>query len=119
MSGVVLVNRVDERVGFVAKPANEALDVVVVEVVVKGGGILSLVVDAATTDIGCWVAPAKSRPGVKGCVSSKLRSESAHRICNAGAAVKVGRPDVVGTNPQMPPLKSVVSEVQAKPLELG
>lgn len=110
--GSVFVGSTCEVVGFLENPG-----IVVVDERLDGVKSPPDVGSGAFVDSAKLVAAAKSKPGVNGCVSNKLRSESAHLICSAGPAVKV-EPSPVGeaTNPHMPPLKSVVSEVQAKPL---
>lgn len=63
-----------------------------------------------------WMPPDR-RPGVSGCVSSDTRSMSRHRIWIAGPTVAMAPgPVAVVIMPQIPPRKSVVSEVQAMPL---
>jgi hypothetical protein len=61
--------------------------------------------------------PASLRPGVRGCVSSMVRSASTHRIWSAGPTVTAA-PDVVASraNPHTPPRKSDVSVVQVNPI---
>jgi hypothetical protein len=60
---------------------------------------------------------ASLRPGVRGCVSSMVRSASIHRIWIAGPTV-TRAPAVVASSakPHTPPRKSVMSVVQVKPL---
>jgi hypothetical protein len=60
---------------------------------------------------------ASLRPGVRGCVSSMVRSASTHRIWIAGPTVTTA-PAVVASRakPHTPPRKSVMSVVQVKPL---
>lgn len=58
-----------------------------------------------------------TEPRVKGSVARSIRSFSCQRIWSAGPTV-AGEPfaDFVRMKPQTPPRKSVVSEVQVKPL---
>lgn len=61
--------------------------------------------------------PASVRPGVSGCVARMDRSTSRQRICMAGPTVMSAPAAVaVRETPQMPPRKSVVSDVHVCPL---
>ena len=63
------------------------------------------------------VALASVSPGVSGCVARMDRSTSRNRICMAGPTVTAAlAPVAVRITPQMPPRKSVVSDVHDCPL---
>lgn len=100
-----------EDVSSVPVGAGRLSDVLMVDVtrlVVEGRGATGCVLSA--------VALPSLRPGVRGCVSSMLRSASTHRIWIAGPTV-TSAPAVVAARakPQTPPRKSVTSVVQVNP----
>ncbi len=90
---------------------------VVEEVPAAGGTEIELLADGVAGGGAAAVAPASTKPGVKGCVSSLLRSASTQRICMTGPYVTGALVTAVArTKPQNPPRKSVVSPVQVMPL---
>jgi len=92
----------------------------------KGGTRVEYVTPGAVVSSGCVglalavvrSPPPTMTPGLSGCVSRAVRSSSFHRICSAGPTVNTALPNVEGPadTPQMPPRKSVVSDVHENPL---
>lgn len=93
-----------------------AVLVLVVLVTGGGGGGGGGWMDVATIR-GSDSVFASLRPGVRGCVSSKVRSASTHLIWIAGPTVtRASRVVASRAKPHTPPRKSVTSVVQVSPI---
>lgn len=117
---VVEPSRTGTRSGVVTRKGDAGgLDVCELDVsgldVVEGD--ISGEVVASTLGTREVVVRIGSEPGTRGSVARSNRSLSCQRICIAGPTVtEAPLADVVRRKPQTPPRKSVVSDVQVKPL---
>lgn len=111
-SGSMVLLSVMRTLGF---PLSVETDVTSETKVVDGS--VTVVVDTCVASAAAGPVLANFRPGVRGCVSSILRSASTHRVFKAGPSVPEEPAAVAArANPHTPPRKSLVSVVHVWPL---